>query len=73
MIYPSIDTLLDKVESKYSLCSVSSKRAHELQAEQNPMLKTYQSPKYVGQALEEITDDKLVISEGGKQSEHTEA
>ncbi|KAA9300791.1 MULTISPECIES: DNA-directed RNA polymerase subunit omega [Aerococcus] len=61
IIYPSIDRLLEKVNSKYSLCSVSAKRAHDLQVNHNPMLNEYRSPKYVGQALEEITSNDLVI------------
>ena len=32
MLKPSIDTLLDKVPSKYSLCILQAKRAHELEA-----------------------------------------
>ena len=32
MLKPSIDTLLDKVPSKYSLVILEAKRAHELEA-----------------------------------------
>ncbi|HGI6434310.1 TPA: DNA-directed RNA polymerase subunit omega, partial [Streptococcus pyogenes] len=32
MLKPSIDTLLDKVPSKYSLVILQAKRAHELEA-----------------------------------------
>lgn len=61
IIYPSIDKLLERINSKYSLCSIAAKRATELQNEKNPMLKQYQSPKYVGQALEEIISNDLVV------------
>lgn len=61
IIYPSIDRLLESVPSKYSLCTISAKRANELQEEKNPMLTEYESPKYVGQALEEIVSRDLVI------------
>ena len=61
IIYPSIDKLLDRIDSKYSLVSIAAKRATELQVEKNPMLNEYQSPKFVGQALEEITSNDLVI------------
>ena len=54
IIYPSVDELLKKVNSKYSLCSLAAKRAIDLQVNQNPMLLEYKSPKYIGQALEEI-------------------
>ena len=36
MLKPSIDTLLDKVPSKYSLVILEAKRAHELEAERKP-------------------------------------
>lgn len=61
IIYPSIDKLLDKVPSKYSLCTISAKRALELQEKQNPILSHYESPKYIGQALEEIMDGALTV------------
>ncbi|KAA9242628.1 MULTISPECIES: DNA-directed RNA polymerase subunit omega [Aerococcus] len=61
IIYPSIDSLLKQVNSKYSLCTIAAKRAHELQENQNPMLTDYHSPKYVGQALEEINSGDLGI------------
>ena len=31
MLYPSIDALLKKIDSKYSLVSVAAKRAREMQ------------------------------------------
>lgn len=61
IIYPSIDKLVDKINSKYSICSISAKRANDLQRHQNPMLEHYESPKYIGQALEEIVSSDLVI------------
>ncbi|OFU49950.1 MULTISPECIES: DNA-directed RNA polymerase subunit omega [Aerococcus] len=61
IIYPSIDKLLDRIDSKYSLVSIAAKRATELQVEKNPMLNEYQSPTYVGQALEEIASNDLVV------------
>ena len=41
IIYPSIDKLLDRIDSKYSLVSIAAKRATELQVEKNPMLTEY--------------------------------
>lgn len=61
IIYPSVDELLKKVNSKYSLCSLAAKREIDLQVNQNPMLLEYKSPKYIGQALEEIISDDLTI------------
>ena len=61
MLYPSIDTLLEKIESKYSLVTIASKRAAELDAKSMPMLEDYKSYKNVGKALEEIAAGDLVI------------
>ncbi|MDR1521448.1 MAG: DNA-directed RNA polymerase subunit omega [Streptococcaceae bacterium] len=49
----SIDKLLSKVESKYSLAILASKRAHELQKGEAPTMK-FKSIKNLGKALEEI-------------------
>lgn len=61
MLYPSIDNLLEKIDSKYSLAIISSKRAHELDEKGMPMLEDYKSVKNVGKALEEIASGDLVI------------
>ncbi|MCZ0717202.1 DNA-directed RNA polymerase subunit omega [Aerococcus kribbianus] len=61
IIYPSIDKLLEKVDSKYSLCTISAKRAKEMREEDNYILSDYHSPKEVGKALEEIASSDLVI------------
>lgn len=61
MLYPSIDNLLEKVDSKYSLAIISSKRAYELDDKAMPMLEEYKSVKNVGRALEEIVSGDLVI------------
>lgn len=37
MLKPSIDALLDRVNSKYSLVILASKRAHELEAGANEL------------------------------------
>ncbi|WP_019789613.1 DNA-directed RNA polymerase subunit omega, partial [Streptococcus sobrinus] len=36
MLKPSIDTLLDRIPSKYSLCILQAKRAHELEEGARP-------------------------------------
>ena len=40
---------------------MSAKRAHELDDGDEEMLSSYQSPRSVGQALEEIAADKIEI------------
>lgn len=54
MLRPSIDSLLDKVNSKYSLVILASKRAHEIDAGAKLTVEQPESVKNVGQALEEI-------------------
>lgn len=63
MLYPSIDKLLNKIDSKYSLVILSSKRAHELHHHEPQKLEDYQSDKNVGRALEEVIAGELVIRE----------
>lgn len=66
LIYPSIDHLLEKIDSKYSLATIASKRAHDFEeAEEKPnteLLEEYQSISHVGKALEEIASGDLVIA-----------
>lgn len=59
--YPSIDKLLDHVDSRYSLSVLASKRAHELEAGDPPALDKFKSDKAVGKALEEIAAGKVII------------
>ncbi|KRM68066.1 DNA-directed RNA polymerase subunit omega [Apilactobacillus ozensis] len=54
LLYPSVDKLLEKVNSRYSLIMLASKRAHELDAGAKPLLSNYKSQKTVGKAFEEI-------------------
>jgi DNA-directed RNA polymerase subunit omega len=60
LLYPSIDQLMTKADSKYSLVVVAAKRARQLLDGQDPQLKP-RSKKYVGAALEEIAADLLVL------------
>ena len=59
--YPSIDKLLSRVNSRYSLSVLAAKRAHEIQAVAPLALKHYKSDKAVGEALEEIAAGKVTI------------
>lgn len=63
MLYPSIDKLLDQVNSKYTMVILSSKRAHELHNNGQPLLEEYKSYKNVGRALEEIVAGELSVME----------
>ncbi len=65
MIYPSIDKLLNIVESKYELVHIAARRSKEiaetgyLQMPENE----YKCKKNIGRALEEIEAGLLKIKE----------
>ncbi|MCM3441153.1 DNA-directed RNA polymerase subunit omega [Metabacillus halosaccharovorans] len=54
MLYPSIDVLMNKLDSKYTLVTVAAKRAREMQELSDQQIQKPVSFKYVGKALEEI-------------------
>lgn len=54
MLYPSVDALKSKIDSKYSLVSLAAKRARQLHEKREGLLEDYVSNKPVGQALEEV-------------------
>jgi len=66
MLYPSIDKLMNVIDSKYSLVTIAAKRARQMQDENNPLLKGYRSHKFVGKALEEIHHGLLTIKSPDK-------
>lgn len=61
ILYPSVDALLQKIDSRYSLVMLSSKRAHELDNGAPELLDHYKSSKSLGKALEEIEAGKVTI------------
>lgn len=63
MRYPSIDKLLKKIDSKYKLAYVSAVRAREIDANNECLsIDAALCTKPIGQALEEILDDKIEVS-----------
>lgn len=59
MRYPSIDKLLEKVESKYKLAYIAAKRAKQIESGDEIRVVKPISNKKVGCALEEILEDKI--------------
>lgn len=62
MIYPSIDKILNIVDSKYALVYIASDRAKQMTKTdyyQKP-LKDYKSSKNIGRALEEVNDGLII-------------
>ncbi len=58
MIQPSLDVLVKKVDSKYTLVVAAAKRAREIMDGDSPMVEI-RSNKPVTVALQEIADGKL--------------
>ncbi|MFD0616513.1 MULTISPECIES: DNA-directed RNA polymerase subunit omega [Paenibacillus] len=61
MLYPSIDEMMNKVDSKYSLVVAASRRARQLRDGSKSDLRNPKSHKFVGTALEEIYGDFVQI------------
>ncbi len=59
MRYPSIDDLLEKVDSKYKLAYIAALRAKQIEQDPNFDDSDCKCVKPVGQALEEILNDKV--------------
>lgn len=63
LIYPSIDKLLNVVDSKYQLVHISARRSKEMTNNdyyQMPVNK-YVSKKNIGRALEEVAEGLITI------------
>lgn len=61
MLEPSIDALLEKIDSKYTLVTIAARRARELRDTDNLQIEHPKSHKFVGRALEEVNAGKLYI------------
>lgn len=68
MLEPSVDKLVEKVDSKYSLVVIAAKRARQLLDGEKPLINPH-SNKYVGIALEEIASDALELPQSIRQAE----
>jgi len=64
MIYPSIDKLLNLVDSKYRLVHIVAKRSDEIMKDGYYQKKEcdYVSTKNIGRSLEEIADGLIKIT-----------
>lgn len=61
MRYPSVDSLLEKVDSKYKLAFIAAKRAKMIEEEDYVSCDAI-CAKPIGQALEEVLEDKVKAS-----------
>ncbi len=58
MNHPSLDVLVDKVDSKYTLVVLAAKRARALMSGESPVVES-RSNKQVTVALEEVSQGKI--------------
>ena len=66
MLEPSVDALLEKIDSKYTLVTIAARRAREMERIENGLVENAISHKVVGMALEEVIADKLYIDPSQK-------
>jgi DNA-directed RNA polymerase subunit omega len=63
MIYPSIDKLLNIVDSKYQLVHIAARRSKQMFKNGDYQMPTskYVSSKNIGRALEEVAEGLITI------------
>ncbi|ARW19971.1 DNA-directed RNA polymerase [Pediococcus pentosaceus] len=54
ILYPSVDDLLERVDSRYSLIMLASKRAHQLDEGQPELLDKYTSQKMLAKLWKKL-------------------
>ena len=63
MIYPSIDKLLNLIDSKYELVHIAANRSRDIKHNNNLQMPKdkYKSKKNIGKALEEIVEGMITL------------
>jgi len=63
VIYPSIDKLLNIIDSKYALVHVAANRSRDIKHNDNLQMarNKYKSQKNIGRALEEIVEGLIIV------------
>ncbi|MCI8588503.1 MAG: DNA-directed RNA polymerase subunit omega [Bacilli bacterium] len=63
MIYPSIDKILNVIDSKYELVHIISKRSKQMASSKHYQMPEhkYISKKNLGRALEEISENLITV------------
>lgn len=69
MCFPSIDSLVKDVDTKYTLVTLAALRARELTDGMEPLIPDAEGKKPVTIALEEIYDKKIAYARSGKKQE----
>lgn len=66
MSYPSIDSLVKKVDNKYTLVTLAAMRARELNNGASPLVEGAEGKKTVSIALQEIDDGKITYADASR-------
>ena len=63
MIYPSIDKLLNLIDSKYELVHIAANRSRDIKHNGNLQMpkEKYRSQKNIGRALEEVVEGLITV------------
>ena len=63
MLYPSIDKILNVIDSKYELVHIISKRSKQMATNGHYQMPEYKyiSKKNLGKALEEISENLVIV------------
>ena len=61
LLYPSVNKLQEKTDSRYSLCMLTAKRARDI-IEGKPILTEDESERPVSQAAKEVAEDLITYS-----------
>lgn len=59
IVTPSLDELMPKVDSRYTLVTLAAKRTRQMIEEEHPVTAERQSSKDVTNAMEEIFEGKI--------------
>lgn len=65
LLYPSVNTLRDKIDSRYSLVILTAKRARDI-VDGKPALTEDEAERPVSQAAREIADDMITYTRPGE-------
>lgn len=66
MSYPSIDSLVKKVDNKYTLVTLAAMRARELNDGAAPLVEGAEGKKTVSIALQEIDNGKITYADASR-------
>ena len=66
MSYPSIDSLVKKVDNKYTLVTLAAMRARELNDGAAPLVEGAEGKKTVSIALQEIDAGKITYADASR-------